>query len=102
MGAGNKWNSRGGEITSGMTSTKASKYGNKRAQVLWRPWRVEGTWEEAENRDESGKRAEGELDDTVGEFGLHLRAMKSRHGFEGGESNVTGAVWILCTFLGPK
>lgn len=47
------------EITSGMTSTKASKYGNKRAQVLWRPWRVEGTWEEAENRDESGKRAEG-------------------------------------------
>lgn len=47
------------EITSGMTSTKASKYGNKREQVLWRPWRVENTWEEAENRDESGKRAEG-------------------------------------------
>lgn len=59
MEAGNKWNSRGGEITLGMTSTKASKYGNKREQVLWRPWQVEGTWEEAENRDESGKRAEG-------------------------------------------
>lgn len=39
--------------------TKTSEYGNKREQVLWRPWRVESTWDKAKNRGESGEGSEG-------------------------------------------